>query len=554
MTLTKGSMRLTLGVYERAIQQRLNEWEAQNLAGRIWQRDATVWTAQTPPPPELLDRLGWLDLPVEMRAHVDEWRTFAEEIHAEGFTHAVLLGMGGSSLAPEVFQQTFGNRNGYPELLVLDSTHPDAVRAIENQIDLTRTLFIVSSKSGTTIETISFFRYFWHLMREATDTPGSRFIAITDPGTPLEELAHARHFRRVFNAPPDVGGRYSALSPFGLVPAALIGADVAHWLQLAGDMADACRLPASQNPGLVLAAAIGEMVRAGRDKLTFITAPEVAAFPAWLEQLIAESLGKEGKGVVPVVGEVLGEPGDYSNDRIFVVFSIGETLTPDREARLAALEKAGHPIIRLMLPNAEAIIPEMFAWEFATAALGALLGVHPFNQPDVQLAKDLARRAMKNAADPQDDDALSIENIDTVIEALRDVVESVAPGDYIALQAFLPPLPDIEASLQALRLEARSLLRVATTLGFGPRFLHSTGQLHKGGPKTAICLQLVDAPMVDLLVPETDYTFAQLIAAQARGDAEALRQRGQRIVRINLGHDVQNGLTALAGALNEAML
>lgn len=554
MTLTKGSMRLNIGVYERAVQQRLQAWDEQNLAGRIWQRDASVWTSQTPPPAELLDRLGWLDLPTAMRAHVDAWRDFAETIRAEGFTHAVLLGMGGSSLAPEVFQKTFGNRPGYPEIIVLDSTHPDAVRAVEDQINLPHTLFIVSSKSGTTVETISFFRYFWHLVREATDTPGNHFIAITDPGTPLEELAKARNFRRVFNAPPDVGGRYSALSPFGLVPATLIGADVAHWLQLAGQMADACRLPASQNPGLVLAAAIGELVRAGRDKLTFITAPEIAAFPDWLEQLIAESLGKEGKGIVPVVGEVLGEPSDYSNDRIFVVFSIGETLAAEREARLEALEKAGHPIIRLMLPNTEAIIPEMFAWEFATAALGALLGVHPFNQPDVQLAKDLARRAMKNAADPQDDDALPIDQIDAVIEALRTLVESVAPGDYVAIQAFLPPLPDIEASLQALRLEARSLLRVATTLGFGPRFLHSTGQLHKGGPKTAICLQLVDAPMVDLLVPETDYTFAQLIAAQARGDAEALRQREQRIVRINLGHDVQNGLTALAGALNEAML
>nr|WP_290667061.1 hypothetical protein [Ardenticatena sp.] len=554
MTLSKGAMRLTIGVYERAVQQRLQAWEEENLAGRIWQRDASVWTSQTPPPAELLDRLGWLDLPTDMRAHVDEWRGFAETIHAEGFTHAVLLGMGGSSLAPEVFQKTFGNRSGYPELIVLDSTHPDAVRAVEAQIDPPHTLFIVSSKSGTTIETISFFRYFWHLMRDTTETPGRHFIAITDPGTPLEELAKARHFRHVFDAPSDVGGRYSALSPFGLVPAALIGADVAHWLQLAGQMADACRLPASQNPGLVLAAAIGELVRAGRDKLTFITAPEVAAFPDWLEQLIAESLGKDGKGIVPVVGEVLGDPADYSNDRIFVVFSIGETLTPDREARLEALEKAGHPIIRLALPNPEAIVSEMFAWEFATAALGALLGIHPFNQPDVQLAKDLARRAMKNAADQHDDDTLPIETIDAVIEALRTLVEQVAPGDYIAIQAFLPPLPDIDASLQALRLEARSLLRIATTLGFGPRFLHSTGQLHKGGPKTAICLQLVDAPMMDLLVPETDYTFAQLIAAQARGDAEALRQRGQRIVRINLGHDVQNGLTALAGALNEAML
>jgi transaldolase/glucose-6-phosphate isomerase len=537
-----------LGRFQSLVEERGKVWESERFAERLWAKDPTLWSAE--PMPELSDRLGWLDLPERMQAEAPALAAFATEVK-ERTRYVVLLGMGGSSLAPEVFQRIAGRRRGYPELVVLDTTHPAAVRAVEARVDLGRTLFLVSSKSGTTTETLSLFRYFWRKGEETGKNPGERFAAVTDPGTPLERLARERGFAACFQAPPDVGGRYSALTVFGLLPAALIGLDIESILAGAREMADRCKNSFSGNPGLYLGAVLGELARMGRDKATFLAAPSVAAFPAWAEQLIAESTGKDGKGIVPVVDEPAGAPDVYGEDRVFVYLTTRRKRDARLEARLLDLENAGHPLVRIELRDAMDIGGEFFRWEVAVAAAGAVLGIHPFNQPDVELAKELARRAMEKGgseASPEAD-AVSAADPEQLSSAARKWLTAVRAGDYIALQAFLAPDPETTSVLQTIRARLRDRLRLATTFGYGPRFLHSTGQLHKGGPDSGLFLQLVDDPVEDLQVPETEYTFRALIRAQALGDWQALRQKGRRALRVDLGRDPAGGLERLAATL-----
>ena len=539
--------RMSLGPAQRATDQRLADWDAAGFARRLWAKDHTLWAKE---PAEIANRLGWLTLPEAMQAQAPAIAAFVQEARAVGFEHVVLLGMGGSSLAPEVFARTFGHTAGYPDLTVLDSTHPAAVRAVEKSVNLDRTLFVVSSKSGTTIEPNSFLNYFWARVAEKSKTPGSHFVAITDPGTVLGKHAAARNFRRVFEALPDVGGRYSALTHFGLVPAALLGVDVAGFLQVASRMAQACAMPAAKNPGLILGAALAELARAGRDKLTFITSPALALLPAWLEQLIAESTGKNGKGIVPVAGEPLGAPEQYAQDRVFVYLRAAQDADAGQEACLKTLEAVGHPVIRIEVGNTFDLGQEFFRWEVAVAAAGAALGIQPFDQPDVELAKTLARQAMAGASQGAAADAPVLASDRAALQkAVADWLGKAKPGDYIALQAYLASNDSTDGALATLQKTLRDTMRLATTLGYGPRFLHSTGQLHKGGPNSGLFVQFLDEPSEPLAVPETGYTFAQLIQAQALGDFQALAQRGRRILRVQLGRNASLGIKSFEEAV-----
>ena len=545
---------LALGPTQSAVDERLAEWEKENFSRRLWAKDYTLWSRT--PAAELTDRLGWLTLPETMHNQVEELKSFAEDIKNSGKRHIVLLGMGGSSLAPEVYQRTFGNASGYPELIVLDSTHPAAVREVESRIDPLRTLFLVSSKSGGTTETLSFFYYFWKLVAERSQQPGQNFVAITDPGTSLEKLAKERKFRRIYAGPTEVGGRYAALSVFGLVPAALIGVDIRRLLDEAWTMSEASAFCVGPKhcPSLALGATIAELARVHRDKLTFIASRSVAAFPLWAEQLIAESTGKDGKGITPVADEPVGSAENYGKDRVFVFMYIsGESA--QLESSVAALQAAGHPVIRIALHDKYDLGQEFFRWETAVSAAGAALGINPFNQPDVQLAKDLAKKVMSeqktkkatSTSAETDGSPVSVGG-NELSGALQNWIAQARLGDYISLQAYLPPTREVTAALQDLRQILRGKSRLATTMGYGPRFLHSTGQLHKGGPNTGLFLQLLDEPTADLDVPETSYSFGALIRAQAQGDFQALKQRGRRVVRLQLGGNIQNGLTQLLQA------
>lgn len=538
------------------VEQRLRLWRQVGFSRRLWDRDPTLWSAT--PVPELTDRLGWLTLPKTMREHLDDLEAFARGVRMAGTRHVVLLGMGGSSLAPEVFRFTFGHAPGHPALIVLDSTHPAAVRAVESRIDPRHTLFLVSSKSGTTTETLSLFRYFWHRTGLLLAKPGDHFAAITDADTPLVRLARERAFRRTFIAPPDVGGRYSALTVFGLVPAALIGVDVRRVLDRAQSMARACgsAVEAPDNPGLVLGAALGELASAGRDKVTLFTSAALSSLPSWIEQLIAESTGKDGKGIVPVVDESPAAAMDvYGGDRVFVLISLASGEADHLDGTASALQAAGHPTVRIRLSDTADIGQEYFRWEVAVAAAGAVLGIHPFNQPDVQLAKELAQQAMDHEGGqggergPEGSAEVSGLRPQALHEALGSWQAQARQGDYLGIQAYLAPSEPTTAVLQEIRSGLGHRLRIATTLGYGPRFLHSTGQLHKGGPNTGLFLQLVDDPDDDLSVPETSYSFGQLITAQALGDQQALLQRRRRLVRVHVGRNVAAGLAGLMEAV-----
>lgn len=479
---------------------------------RIWRKDFTVWRDD---PTEISDRLGWLTVHVDIRDRVTELREFGASCAADGLTHAVLAGMGGSSLAPEVLRETFGVAPGMLDLTVLDSTHPDQILAVERRLPLDTTLFVIASKSGTTTETLSHLAYFWVKVPD-----GSRFVAITDPGTPLEKLAAERGFRHTFLNPPDIGGRYSALSYFGLVPGALIGADLDQLLDRAASMARACGpdVPPANNPGARLGAVIGEAALAGRDKLTLLLDQHVRAFGYWVEQLIAESTGKEGKGIVPVEGEDLGELGVYGSDRLFV--GIGAESVAKG---LAPLRDVGHPVTHLWLEDAEELGREFFRWEFATAVAGAVLGIHPFDQPNVEEAKEATRNLLARGGEP-----------DPGYDDLEAIIEQVRPGRYLAIQAYLPRNPDIERRLHEARMSLRDRLRVATTMGFGPRYLHSTGQLHKGGPDSGAFVQVIESPAEDVPIPGQPYSFGRLMGAQALGDLQSLRRRGRPVARVRL--------------------
>ena len=542
-----------LGSDEGAVEALEDRWQEARVPDRFWKQDPTLWPAA--PPSDVAERMGWLHLPERMHDQVEHLTSFAEEVRAEGRTHVVVLGMGGSSLAPDVLRGVFGSRPGYPALHVLDSTHPDEIRRLQSEIDPARTLFLVSSKSGTTIEPNSFYQYFAGVVRAAGGDPGRSFAAITDPGTPLEKLAHDAGFRAVFLAVPTVGGRYSALTMFGLVPAAVIGLDVGALLDRAWTMAVACAptVPVEENPGLSLGAAVGTLATRGKDKLTFYAGGSLAPFPVWTEQLVAESTGKIGKGIVPVVDEPRVAMEHYAGDRLFVEIQEAGQIDGALATHIAHLESAGFPVVRIRLPDRLAIGEEFFRWEVAVAMAGAVVGIDPYDQPDVELAKDLARQAMaKPTAAAATSTVTTVPAADAVAlgAAVRAWVASAHPGDYVGIQAYVAPTDAASTALGALRLQLLERLGLATTLGFGPRFLHSTGQLHKGGPNTGLFLQLVDTPREDLAVPGAEFTFGELIRAQSLGDYRALLQKQRRVLRVDLGSDVVGGIARIAGALD----
>jgi transaldolase/glucose-6-phosphate isomerase len=547
---------LNLGRYQDTVNRRLDRWEAQDFARRIWAKDPFLWHPE--PQPEIIDRLGWLALPERMQDRCEDILSFAQQIKGEGFTDVLLLGMGGSSLAPEVFQKTFGNIPGYPEICVLDSTHPSAILTVEKKLDLANTLVLVSSKSGTTLETLSLFRYFWYRLSEKHNNPGHRFVAITDAGSPLEHLAKEKKFRKTFLPSPDVGGRYSALTEFGLVPAALIGMDIQVLLDKGKTVSEKSFSPGDEkkSQGFILGASLGELTQ-HRDKLTIWTSSSLDCVPLWLEQLLAESTGKQGKGIVPIVQEELVQAEIYGHDRVFVGIFLKEEPAPELEKHLRELGAAGHPTIRIVLEEKLDLGMELFIWELATASAGAVLGINPFNQPDVQLTKDLTRAAMEKGKEATETAkgrffGASTGNEKACADAIKDLLSNTKPGDYIALQAYLPPNPDLIRVLQSVRNALFKQTRLATTLGFGPRFLHSTGQLHKGGPSSVLAIQIVDEPEQDMPVPETGYTFATLIESQALGDCRALQQRERLVLRISLGKNPANGLKKLEGFFSDA--
>jgi transaldolase/glucose-6-phosphate isomerase len=545
-----------LGEYRTRVDDRLASWADQKLIQRLWRKDHTLWPAE--PVAEIADRLGWLILPEVEREVLDDLVVFAEKVRSDGFTHVVLLGMGGSSLAPEVFAKCFGSSPGYPELTVLDSTHPEAVRSLEDRLPLSNTLFCVSSKSGTTLETLSLFRYFWSRENQLSEEPGKHFVAITDPGSSLESLAKERGFRAIFVAPPDVGGRYSALTVFGLVPAALIGVDVNTLIDRARNAAENSVFSGSEEDpaGIVLGATLGEL-SSDRNKVTLMTTPSLNSFSDWVEQLVAESTGKDGKGILPVVNEPIGFAEDYSKDRLFVGLFLDGENDGGLERLFDELSGLGHPVVRIHLEDIYDLGQEFFHWEVAVAAAGAVMGINPFNQPDVQLAKDFTKRIMGDleisdvenetteTPDAENLEALEISDHESLSAALESWISQAQAGDYVALQAFLQPSPAATEALQRVRKMLLDRTRLSTTLGFGPRFLHSTGQLHKGGPNTGLFIQLVDDPRNDCNVPESGLTFGQVIRAQAHGDYLALLERKRRILRVNLQADAVNGLEQL---------
>lgn len=534
------------GPHQAAVDERLAAWAAESFAIRLWEKDPTLWSAE--PLAELEDRLGWLDLPGRMNGLIPELESFGTDMAGRGIRHVVVLGMGGSSLAPEVFQAVLGNRPSHPELLVLDSTHPGAVQVLAERITLAKTLFVVSSKSGTTLETLSFFRYFWDRVAAETESPGGHFVAVTDPGSALETLAKDRGFRRIFNAPSDVGGRYSALTEFGLVPAAAIGADLASLAKGARRAVLSCgpKVAVAENPGLILGAFLGTLAAAGRNKATFLAVPRLRPLVPWIEQLVAESTGKDQRGIVPVGGD--DGAIEFGGDRAFVAIDLGDDTL---DADVAAVENSGHPVARLRLDRVSDLGGAMFVLEIAVAAAGAALGIHPFNQPDVQLAKGLARRAMDGDLDTAgvvQRDALD----PSLAEYLREWLDGITAPEYVGIHAYLPPTVATRAALETARAAIRDGRRVATTSDFGPRFLHSTGQLHKGGPPVGRFLQVIDQPHPHLEVPESDFSFEKLIGAQALGDYQALRERGQRVLRVSLGDSGAKGLEAVMSAVVEA--
>ncbi|MCS3830635.1 transaldolase/glucose-6-phosphate isomerase [Salinibacter ruber] len=528
---------LHLHEHETAVAERLDAWREDDFACRMWRRDPTLWADEDTP--ELTNRLGWLDLPESMQEQAAEITAFADSVTGD-FDDVVVLGMGGSSLAPDVFGRVFDPADGCPDVTVLDSTHPDAVTALADDLALERTLFVVASKSGTTTETLSFFRYFWDRVSGLTDTPGDHFVANTDPGSNLEEIAEDRDFRAVFRAPSDVGGRYSALTPFGLVPAALMGVDIEQlldraWAAEAGS--DFC-VEAPNNSGLELGAALGELATAGRDKVTFVTSPTLEAFPAWQEQLIAESTGKDDTGIVPVADEPLAGPGAYGEDRVFVYFYLHGEQDRNTIETLSALDEAGHPVISVRLDDRYDLAREMYRWEMGVAAAGAVLGIHPFNQPNVEAAKRLAREAMQaENGTGSDTHTVAADDHDVLEQELADWLDAADETGYLGVQAYLPPSDETTATLTDLVTALRDTTGCATTLDYGPRFLHSTGQLHKGGPPNGLFLQLVDTPDATGPVPETDYTFEELIAAQATGDHQALREADRTVLRVRVDDD-----------------
>ena len=552
-----------LGAYQGKVEEALDRLTQEQIIPRIWKQDYTVWK---PEPKEISNRLGWLHIGEEMEMHLGQLEALAFAVQQAGYREVVLLGMGGSSLAPELFSLTFGNAPGYPRLRVLDSTDAGAVLELDHQLDYAHTLFIVSTKSGGTEETLSFFKYFHHRTVAAVGArqAGDHFIAITDPGSKLVELAKDFDFRTILLNDPNIGGRYSALSYFGLAPASLIGVDLRRLLRHANEMASSCKpaIPLVRNPAAWLGAILGTLANLGRDKLTLILPPGLASFGDWVEQLIAESTGKEGKGILPVVGEDLNPPEAYGDDRIFVQISLaGDALDP---GFLADLERAGHPVLRLVIQDVYELGGQFFLWELATAVAGYFLGINPFDQPNVESAKQRARQMVATykaeASLPEmlpllQADGVSVYanlNSKSLKSALQEFLSQAQAGDYVAVQAFLQPKDETSIALRELRRSLSRRTRLATTLGYGPRFLHSTGQLHKGDAGNGLFIQLTALGETDVPIPdeagggESPITFGVLKMAQALGDLLALQDAGRRVLRLHLAGDEAQTIYRLA--------
>ncbi|MCI0350380.1 MAG: bifunctional transaldolase/phosoglucose isomerase [Acidobacteriales bacterium] len=552
----------------------IEDWRSNNKVARLWKRDPSLWTND-----EEAKWMGWLEV-TDRIAHLKELLDAAVDVQRAGFRDVLLLGMGGSSLCTEVLKMTFGKRPGYPELHVLDSTDPAQVKAFEEKIDPAKTLFIVSSKSGSTLEPNIFQQYFFELTKEkvGAEKAGEHFIAITDPGSKLEAIARKQSFRYIFPGVPSIGGRYSALSNFGLVPAAIMGLDVKWLLEQAEEMVHACAasVPADQNPGVVLGAILGTLGRNGRDKLTIFSSPGIWDLGAWLEQLIAESTGKQGKGIIPVDREQIGSPQVYGNDRIFVYLRLEDAADRSQDEKVSALEKAGHAVVRIDISDLSGIAEEFFRWEIATAVAGSILGINPFDQPDVEASKIATRElttayensgslptekpifeegGIKLFTDKSNAERLLAKagNTPSLLSLLRAHLQQLSTGDYFALLAYLQMNDANEERLQAARHAVRDGKRAATCLGFGPRFLHSTGQAYKGGPNTGVFLQITADDALDLSVPGQKYTFGVVKAAQARGDFQVLAERQRRALRVHLPADVASGLRKLEVVIKEAL-
>lgn len=551
------------------LDKRIEQLEQEAFSRRLWQKDAGLWKRDEPEQQRtILQSLGWLDVPEAMQKKVGEIQAFVKEIKEAGFTHVVHMGMGGSSLAPLVFQQLFRpGPDGLP-LIVLDTTDPFTVATLDQRVDIASTLFIVASKSGTTAEPLAFCDYFYDRVRAVKgQDAGENFVAITDPGSPLVTAGQQRGFRRTFDNFPDIGGRYSALSYFGLLPAALMGLDVNRLIVNALKMRAACGagVEVRENPGIMLGATMGEMARAGRDKVTFLMPDNLAALGMWLEQLIAESTGKEGTGLLPVADEPAGPPLVYGNDRLFVYMFIRGAVDQELADRVAVLQRADLPVVTIELREAYDVTEEFFRWEVATACAGAVLGINPFDQPNVQESKDVTNAILGDAGrgvQGREDQPAAVDGplrffgtgpAGDARLLLWDFLSEGGAGEYVCLQAYLPETPATDRLLRSIRLLVRDNLRAATTSGYGPRFLHSTGQFHKGGPNTGLFIQLTAKDPIDLAIPGRPYTFGAFKHAQARGDLEALTRHGRRTMRIDLGDNVGKGLEHLRALVAEAL-
>lgn len=563
-----------LSSLSQPVESALEAWEASDNTRRLWARDAELWTAK-----DEADWLGWLSIVREQLEGRDRFDAVADDVAAEGFTDILLLGMGGSSLCPEVLAMTFGKQEGYPELHVLDSTDPAQVKSFEDRIDLERTLFIVSSKSGSTLEPNIFKQYFFERVMERVGAAGTgrHFVAITDPGSKLEQVAQRDGFRHIFHGVPSIGGRYSALSNFGMVPAAAMGLDVGGLLARASDMSEACggAVPATENPGVMLGVTLGTAAGRGRNKVTLFTSPGIWDLGAWLEQLLAESTGKEGVALIPVDREEIGPPEVYGDDRLFVYLRLSDGADADQDAGIERLKSAGQPVVRIDLADRYDIGREFFRWEFATAVAGSIMAINPFNQPDVEASK-VATKSLTGAYEmtgslPAETPIVDESNLQlfadlryakelvaaatdgTVTALVRAHLDKLTAGDYLGLLAYMEMNEVHTAHLQTIRHAVRDRARVATCLGFGPRFLHSTGQAYKGGPNTGVFLQITSEDAADLPVPGQKYTFGVVKAAQARGDFEVLEERGRRALRVHLGPDLSAGLKALRELVARAL-
>jgi transaldolase / glucose-6-phosphate isomerase len=568
---------------DAGVKKNLNDWRASGKVRRLWQQDASLWTNE-----DEAKWLGWLGIADEQLANAAKLKVLADEVRSGGFSDILLLGMGGSSLCPEVLALTFPQTPGFPRLHILDSTDPAQIKSIEKKIDLAKTLFIVSSKSGSTLEPNIYKQYFFERVQQTlgTDTNkeqvGSRFVAITDPGSKMQLVAERDRFRHIFYGLPSIGGRYSALSNFGMVPAAAMGLDTGKFLERTKEMVEACKpsVPVEQNPGVMLGLILGTAAKLGRDKITLITSPGISDLGAWLEQLIAESTGKVGKGIIPVDREALGTPDVYGNDRIFAYIRLETAPDAAQDTKVAALENAGNPVVRIALSDIYSLGQEFFRWEIATAVAGSILGINAFNQPDVEASKIVTKQLTsayessgalppekplvddaviklftddKNVADliqrtrsgPASDDALTA--------FLRAHLGRLVAGDYFAVLGYIEMNAEHEALLQTLRMAVRDRKRVATCLGFGPRFLHSTGQAYKGGPNSGVFLQITCDDAQDLPVPGQKYTFGVVKAAQARGDFQVLADRNRRALRVHLGSDVKAGLGKLVELVGQVL-